>query len=174
MANQRRQFRRSSTPNRSWGGAFSTANVAVAANTKILLGSFTPSNPNIDETVLRTVGSIWVGSDQTGSVEDVIGAFGLIIVTDLALAAGAASIPGPITDIADDGWFVYQPFVGQFRTVSAAGYTSPDGTEYQFDSKAKRRTGEGQSIAIMVQNASASHGFNIKIGFRLLSMVTGT
>ncbi len=79
-------------------------------STKILLGVFVLSNVGIGETVRRTIGNIWVVSDQAAADEVQVGAFGCIVVTDLAAAAGAASIPGPFTDANDDGWFVWQGF----------------------------------------------------------------
>ena len=97
-----------SRPNRAWSSHFEAATTSVGPSTKVLLGSFGLSNVNIDETALRVVGMLSVASDQTAVSEHIVGALGLIRVSDTALAAGAASIPGPITDAGDDGWFVYQ------------------------------------------------------------------
>jgi len=169
-----RQFQRSSRPNRAWAGFANTSLVAVAASTKILIGGFSLSNPNIDETVLRTVGTIAVMSDQQATTEDQLGAFGMIAVTDLAAAAGAASIPGPITDRADDGWFVYVSIVQRLAFGTSVGFHANGAVQYHFDSKAKRRFEEGTQIAIMVENASSSTAFSIMTIFRLLSMVSGT
>ncbi len=108
MANRHHNTRRSN-PNRAWAGTVDTEN-AFGGGSKILLGSFSLSNPNIDETILRTVGVLSIRSDQIAAPEEQVGAFGMIKVTDLAIAAGAASIPGPVTDIGDDGWFVHVPF----------------------------------------------------------------
>ncbi len=165
---------RSSRPNRSWAAATPAAVTSVPANSKVLLGSFTLSNANIDETILRTVGLISVGPDQLVASEDQVGAFGLIAVTDRALAAGAASIPGPFTDGADDGWFVYVPFAQSLIFADATGLYPEWATQYMFDSKAKRRFQEGQAIAIMAENGSATAGFQIHEVFRMLSMVSGT
>ena len=161
-------------PNRSWSGFASTAGTGVAASTKVLLGGFTLSNPNIDETVLRTVGTFMCLSDQSAADELQIGAIGMMIVTDLAVAAGAASIPGPITDRGDDGWFVYIPLVQSLDVNSAIGVEPQFATQYHFDSKAKRRAQEGQQVVIMVENASASFGFIVAGVFRMLSQVSGT
>jgi len=165
---------RSRPPNRSWGASNSTAATAVAAGTKVLLGTFVLSNPNIDETVLRTVGMVGVGSDQTAASELQLGAFGLVVVNDLAIAAGAASVPGPITDGGDDGWFVYVPFVQELRFLSGSGFDPHVINQYSFDSKAKRKIQEGSTIAVMVENAHATHAFQFFFGFRMLTMVTGT
>ncbi len=132
------------------------------------------SNPNIDETVLRTVGLISIQSDQAAAQEEQIGAFGMIVVNDLAVAAGAASIPGPITDRGDDGWHLYVPFAQTLSVATVVGFHGNFATQYGFDSKAKRRVEEGSQIAIMVENAHATHGLLVSFVFRMLSQVSGT
>ena len=93
-----------------WFRRTTGAYVTVAAASKVLVSSGTPSNPGITETIVRTRGGFSIASDQAGASESQIGAMGLMVVNDLALAAGAASIPGPVTDRNDDGWFVWEPF----------------------------------------------------------------
>ncbi len=178
MARQRsrqRSFNRSrASPNRDWHGTNSTVFTTVAPATKVLFAGISPSNPGIDETILRTVGVVAVASDQAAADEQQIGAFGIVPVTDLAFAAGAASVPGPITDSSDDGWYVYVPFAQLFAFADATGFVSNKATIYQFDSRAKRILAEGTTMALMFENASASFGFNIAVNFRTLSMVRGT
>ncbi len=167
-----RSFTRRTRPNRAWAGFANTGTVSVGASTKVLVGGFTLSNPNIDETILRTVGTLGVQSDQVAASESQIGAMGMIVVNDLAVAAGAASIPGPITEREDDGWFVYVPIVQRLEVISGAGVEPNMGTQYHFDSKAKRRVQEGFQIAIMIENASSSNAFTFAMVFRLLSQIT--
>ncbi len=176
MPTSRRSTRsfRKSPANRSWTGSLLAAPVTVPAASKVLLHSFTLSNANIDETILRVVGGIGIASDQIAAVEDQIGAYGFIIVTDLAVAAGVASIPGPATNNGDDGWFVYQTFGQRFGFGSAVGFDGQMSTWYPIDSKAKRVVSEGQNIAVVVENFHASQGFVISSQFRMLSMVRGT
>ncbi len=160
-----RQFRK--TPaNRAWSGFIPATMTNVAAGTKVLVGGFTLSNPNIDETILRTVGMISVGSGQQSATEDQIGAFGMMIVSDLAVAAGAASIPGPVTDNSDDAWFVWVPFAQRSTFDVSAGVTS---VKYDFDSKAMRTVEEGFGLAVMVENAHAVHSLVFQMSMSLLS-----
>ncbi len=165
---------RGARPNRSWSFSQSTAYVAVAAATKVLIGSFTLSNDSIDETVLRLVGGISVKSDQVAASEAQIGAWGMIPVTDLAAAAGAASIPGPVTDGGDDGWFVHQSFAYFYQVTGGLTADANQAHWMPVDSRAKRIVGEGTSLAIMVENAHATQAFDVAISTRLLSMVRGT
>ena len=94
-------------------------------------------------------------------------------MSDLATAAGAASIPGPFTNGSDD-WFVYQPIVQLHRFSSGVGFDAQAATQYRIDSKAKRITHEGRAIAVMVENGHATAGFAINFNIRLLGMVRGT
>jgi len=91
--------------------------VVLPAASKVLLETVVLSNPGINETVRRTRGGVFVSSDQGAAVELQTGAFGAIIVSDTAVAAGVASLPDPVTDASDDGWFVWVPFT----QISAAG-----------------------------------------------------
>ncbi len=170
--NQSRTPRSSRRSNKAWASHFDAAAVTVAAGTKALLGGLSLSNPNIDETVLRTVGSVITQTDAPAVSEKQFGAFGLIRVSDAAAAVGITAIPGPVTDADDDGWFVYVPLLSDNRVNTAVGVVA--GVRYDFDSKAKRVFEEGTQIAIVVENAHASHAFSIASAFRLLGMVTGT
>ena len=125
------------------------------------------SNPGIGETVRRTRGWLSINSDQVAAPEEQLGAFGIMVVNDLAIAAGAASIPGPVTDASDDGWFVWVPLL---RAGPLA--TSLESLNVEFDSKAMRRVEEGFGIAFMVENASATDGLKIACGVSLLSSLS--
>ena len=172
--NYRSQSRSSRTPNRAWAHADVNAFTAVAAASKVLLGGFTLSNTNIDETILRTVGRLAVSTDNPVGDEEQIGAFGMILVSDAAVAVGVTAIPGPITDGQDDGWFVYVPIVQRYHHETSVGFDPQFATGYDFDSKAKRVVEEGRQMAIMVENAHATHAFDIAFVLRLLSVVRGT
>ena len=121
MARFQRPPRQSSRrPNRGWAGLVSSVYTNIPAASRVLLGSFVPTNAGIDLTVLRTVGGISVVSDNASAGESQIGAFGMIMVTDWALAAGVASVPDPVSDVADD-WFIYQGWAMETQVVSAVG-----------------------------------------------------
>ncbi len=166
-----RTFARSDRPATNWARIFNgTAPVVVAAGTKVLMATFTLSNPGINEVIRRTRGMISVTSDQGGLYEDQMIAFGMIVVTDLALAAGAASIPGPATDASDDGWFVWE---GITQLSSATFNVAPTEGDfglppYHFDSKAMRKVPEGYGVAVMVENESSNSGAEIMFAVSLL------
>ena len=164
---------RSSRPNRGWAVFATAAPVNVPAASKVLIATTSLSNQGIDETILRTVGVLSIGSDMPGNDEEQIGAFGVMIVTDLAAAAGAASIPGPITDGGDDGWLMYTLFCQSWSSFSAVGadFTT---NQYPFDSRAKRVVETGDSLVMMIENAHATHAFDMMVVLRCLAQVRGT
>ena len=171
MARRLTTLRRGSPKhNNSWAGIVSSDYVTVSPATKVLLGSLALSNVNIDETVLRVIGAIDVVSDQAAAVERQIGAVGLIVVSNQAITAGAASIPGPATDSDDDGWFCHT----FWQQVTVSTVSDVVSRLYPFVSKGRRVVQEGESIAIMAENIHASHNTLVDLQFRLLSRVTGT
>ena len=161
-------------PNRGWSSAQSLVNVTVPAATKTLLASFVLSNPGIDETILRTVGVFGHSSDQFAADEFRTGGFGMMVVTDTAAAVGATAIPGPVTNAADDGWFLHHTFVQEIEVITGAGFETNAMEIIRFDSKAKRIVAEGSSIVLMAENISASTGMNVAFAVRILGMVRGT
>ncbi len=147
------------------------ANTTMGAATKTLLGTLTLSNPGIGETVRRTRGRFHVVSDQGSVTEQQNGAIGLIVVNEVALAAGAASIPGPVTDASDDGWFVWEGFTQITQlTVGVANAAGTMSLLYEFDSKAMRKVADGFGIAIMAE--TLSQGAEIGIALSLLGSRT--
>ena len=143
----------------------------VAAGTKVLLVTAVLSNPGISETIRRTRGLVSICSDQSVALEVQFGALGAMVVSDLAVAAGVASIPGPVTDANDDGWFVWQP-VQQLQMGDVGGALSASrSVQYEFDSKAMRRVQEGFAMAFVFENNGA-HGVNVALAASLLTSLS--
>ena len=162
--------RRSSPPNRGWSGT-EVAEVNIAGNTAVLLATFVLSNAGIDETHLRALASFAVSSDQTATSEAQVGALGMIVVSDQVASVGITAVPHPVTDINDDGWFVHMPIAQQFILGDGTGFAFT--TPFEVNSKAKRVIHDGQTIAVVVENATAA-GFQIAGIIRMLAMVRGT
>ena len=153
----------------NWGRTVFAAPVVVAAASKVLVLTFVLDNPGISEVIRRTRGDYFVGSDQTASTELQMGAWGAIVVTDTALAAGVASIPGPVTDANDDGWFVWESFVQSSSAGAGGNIAAWQGVHRPYDSKAMRKLPDGFSVAIVVENAHATHGLEFYLGISLLA-----
>ncbi len=166
MANRQIRHARTQRQPTSWGRLVSPTYTTVPANSKVILASVALSNPGIGETVRRTRGWFSAITDQSAALEDVLGAIGFAVVTDLAFAAGAASIPGPVTDASDDGWFVWEGFAN--RQDGNIGIVAG----HQFDSKAMRRIEEGSIVVMMGENAHATFGMDIGFAFSILSSLS--
>ena len=146
-----------------------TPAIAVAAATKVLLSTFSPTTFSL--TVRRTIIQVHVATDQLAASEEQVGAIGMLVVTDTAAAAGVASIPGPSTDASDDTWFLHKFFANTFRFGSAVGFDSIGGLSFEVDSRGQRKLPAGKVLALVVENASAAQGFVIRTG---VSILTGT
>ena len=107
-------------------------------------------------------------SDQQAATEDQLGAVGMHICNDSAVAVGATAMLGPITDQSDDAWFLWHPIVQRFRFGSNIGFDGSDGHLYLIDSRAQRKLQEGQSAVLMIENASAVFGFAVTFGLSCL------
>ena len=175
MARFQRNFQRGvARPNRGWSGSIPAAATGLAANNKVILALFELDNDGIDETILRVVGGVAVASDQNAASESQVGAVGMCLVTSTAAAAGIASLPDPVTDVGDDLWLFFQAFSQEMRFADATGFAPNFASWYPFDQKAKRIVHSGTTVALIAANASATHGFNIRVVMRILSQVRGT
>ena len=148
----------------NWARVVNSGRATIATGAKVLLSSIALSNPGINEVIRRTRGVWSIDLAATGPVS---AALGFIVVTDLALATGAAAIPGPITEASDDGWFVWQPLL--YESIGAGGIP---GQILEFDSKAMRRVPEGYSVAVMAENISPVISLDVQIGFSVLASRT--
>ncbi len=144
----------------------------AAADTKALVAGLVITS-TLDLTLLRIRGMLAVAPDQNSTTEDQVGALGVIVVTTDAFAAGAASVPGPISDVGSD-WMLWMPFVQRFNVVTAIGTHVDFNTQYVIDNKAQRIMEPGETLAIVVESGSESEGFITSAQGRILSRVRGT
>ncbi len=105
--------------------------------------------------MVRSRGSFNIGVQGTTGDVDIIGALGICIVSDLAFAAGAASIPGPWTNNDWDGWFLLQPFNLHFQFTTDVGWNVIQ-SEYMVDSKGMRKAVDGDTLVVMIETQSGA------------------
>ncbi len=158
-------------PGGGWS-RFTAGSTVAAASTKALVGAFNLSNVDIGETTRRTIGEIWTFSDQAATTETFTGAFGLIVATSAAITAGAASLPGPVTERSDNGWLVWQGFQGGIQFATSVGFQSNVGKYYAIDSRAMRKVQEGYGIAVMMETTSSSDGVTLNTNLSMYSTRT--
>ncbi len=142
----------------------STAVATLAAATKVLDQSLTAAElAKLPFTVVRVRGSVWVNSDQTAGDEQQLLGVGFGVFSDTAVAAGIASLPDPISNEADDLWFVHR---FAFSSVNVDGGAL--GIVTEFDSRAMRKVQEGSDIGVILANGSAAAGLQFWLKFRML------
>ena len=150
--------------NYSWAG-IQTGPTTVPFGTKVLLATFVLST-EFDETHVRVRGVISVTSDAAVVVEPQIGAWGIIRVSETAIAIGVTAIPSPVFNASDDGWVAWAPIAQQSSFSTGAG---AQGMVIDVDSKAQRIIRDGQALAVVVENSAAATGLSIIMQIRELA-----
>jgi len=150
-----------------WLGREETAVVTLPFGSVIFDSSLsTAEKAKRPFTIVRTRGSLFVGSDQAAAQEHLFGSMGMSVVSEQAAGIGVTALPLPGTDVQSDLFFVYESFASAMRTA-----TDQSGVLLNFDSKAMRKVEEGQDVAVVLENASPSAGFLYLIQFRMLIKV---
>ncbi len=149
-----------------FGHDFATDATALAANSFIIATSLsTAALAKRPLTITRTVGELFIQSDQNAAVENPFGAMGGMVVSDKAVSVGAAAIPDPVTQVNSDEWFLYQAFAAEGSTSTNVGRPME---RFSFDSRAQRKVQDGEDIAFVIANASAADGLLFIFTFRML------
>jgi len=154
----------------SWvSSADSTGTTALAAGAVILDSTFAVGAGLFDApfTIVRTRGLVMIKSDSEAATETPFGALGMAVVSAPAAAGGVGSIPTPISEESSELWFLWEPFIAPVVFGSAVGINKIDQTHY-FDSKAMRKVEDGNTVVFVLENASALHGLEYVIKFRML------
>ncbi len=148
-------------------GAFQET--TIAAGTPVLLTSLNTAALALRPfTIVRTYVELFFSSDQEAADEVQLGAYGQIVVSDQASAAGIASVPTPVTEQNSD-WFAYQIMLNSFRFGSAIGFQSAAGTRFAIDSKAMRKVAFGQDVVSVTElQTGVSNGADLLSACRML------
>ncbi len=146
----------------------STAVTILAANSSVLDQSFDVSaEDQVGATVVRTRGMLTCESDQVAASEDQLLGLGMGVVSKPAVTAGTASVPTPFVEEPWDGWFVYEVIANSFVFGTGVGFQGGGLTTKYFDSKAMRKLGDLDMIAIVLENGSTV-GLQYWLKFRIL------
>ncbi len=110
-------------------------------------------------TILRTRIDLNFRTDQAAASEAPTGAYGQIVVKEVAAVIGVTAVPGPIVDT-DADWYVYQgmtaPFV--FGDGTSSSWSNAAGVRYSIDSKAMRKVGTTDSDIFVFEMRSVGGG----------------
>jgi len=148
-----------------WAGSANSTGAQVLAASSAVLDQDLSQAALADVqpcTIVRTRGTLWVASDQASASEEPFGALGMEVVTEQARVAGVTAIPTPISQEANEQWFLWEPFQAYFATGQGVVWQ-----RYEFDSKAQRKVQEGDAVVVVLENASVV-GLEFIIKFRML------
>ena len=151
---------------KEWSGT--TFPLTTLTTTQAVLASF---SHDVTETILRVRGALMVVGIPNAAFDDDVAGFGLIVVTDQALAAGGASIPGPIADpTASWMWHQYVPL-----TSVAATAASDVGlglwARIEIDSKAMRKVDRNQTMVLVGELDTGEFNIaSVSGGIRILAL----
>ena len=171
MPARRTQRVRAPRPPGNWAGAALTSQ-AIPANSKVLLVTFSPSADSVGITLRRIRASFFVSSDQSAATESPHGAVAMGLFDDVAIAAGVASLPDPITNIDDSLWVMYKAIHARFVFGFAVGFREPAGTVFEVDGKGMRKVREGKSLGLIVANGHTTQGLSIQTNIRAFFTAT--
>ena len=162
-----RTFTRGSRRKTTWIGTADQGFQSVGANAKIILASFgiEGSEAGPASTVVRNRGVLSIIPAVVSSAQEIVGAYGMGVVSDQAFAAGAASIPGPWTDSDWEGWMVWVPFAYRLE-VSTDISRLLSQFDVVIDSKAMRKVTAGETMVQMVESQATA--FNVVAPLRTL------
>ena len=149
--------------------AFAPAKTTLALGTAVLTGVLNSSALALRPfTIVRTRGLIRIQSDQAANTEQQWVAYGHIVVKETATAQGTGSLPSPLTEPSAD-FHVYEMISSALEVVSAASVFYI-GEQKDFDSKAMRKVGDDDDVAIMMETPATgiSEGVLVTDGGRIL------
>ena len=158
MARQRgfplahRSRRRTSAWEEGVGGVAVQAQI-TASGTTLVTSALAAAVDGL--TLVRTRGRLQLFLTAAGSpLDGFAGAFGIGLATAAAVTAGAASVPGPITEQDWDGWLYWTPLqIIAVGIIDGSAATDSDNMnavtaakDIEVDSKAMRKLGLGDSL----------------------------
>ena len=132
-------------PDYDWTGVCGLYNNVDETNT---LGSGTVVF-NAAGTLVRIRGEIVVALDAPTDGDSKCVAMGLIIASDAAVAAGAASLPSPIGSI-DAEWIWHQWCILNAETGTQTDQTGGQFARYVIDTKAMRKVKSNQQLVMLI------------------------
>jgi len=107
-------------------------------------------------TIIRNRGVVVVKPQSFGADVDVLGAFGVGIVSAEAFAAGVASVPSPYLDADWAGWMVWRTFAFHFEFASALTIALPANISFEVDSKAMRKIGPNEVLVYVAESQAGA------------------
>ena len=120
-------------------------------------------------TIVRSRIDVRYESDQAAVSEKPTGAVGFGVFNDTAVALGPTGVPGPFSTTEGD-WFIYQPLMIHFQFLSSISFDANASQHYTIDSKAMRKVGQDDDIAMVTEMNTASGAVIASVGRILVKL----
>ena len=118
-------------------------------------------------TIVRSRMVVFFESDQSATTEFCQAVLSAQVVTQVAAAAGIASVPTPQTET-DADFFIYQGLFQRHRNLTAVGFQDMGRDQaWEIDSKAMRKVSTDDDV-VFVTEIRGAPGANISIEGRML------
>ena len=139
-----------------------TSGLQLTVTGKVLLSVIAHSGGGV-LTLVRTRGTGFFGYDPAAADNDVFAAVGLIKASADAATAGAASLPGPISDADNDGWIYHRYFGARSLTGSADEAQGMLTDRFEVDSKVMRKMDGASEVLVWVAEVQTIDGGNLSV-----------
>ena len=165
MARPRSRFSSGRKRKSTWIGPADQGYISVASAGATLMASFDTSaagNPNaaaIGSTIVRTRGQISIIPTAVGADLNIVGAFGIGIVSSQALAIGITAVPEPFDEADWDGWYVWRSFSYNVEFIDATGTQFLE-WNFEVDSKAMRKLSENEAFVFVAQSQQGAYAIS--------------
>ncbi len=146
-----------------WIGPADQGYVSVASAGATIISSASFEEPL---TIMRSRGNVSIQPGSFAADLNVVGAFGVAIVTTEAFTAGIASIPEPFSDADWGGWFVWRSFSMHLDVQSAVGFDVNSALQFEVDSKAMRKVSQNETLVTIAESREGA--FDISANLRTL------
>ena len=133
----------------AWSGLAAQGYVFVADAGATLLSSI---DFETSGTIVRARGQISIQPTSFAADENIVGAFGVGVVSVEARAVGVTAIPEPFSDADWGGWMVWTSFSYHFEFGSSVGQQFPNSVRIDIDSKAMRKVEPNSSLVFVVES----------------------
>ena len=155
VARPHRNFGRVSARLTDWVGPAAQGYVTVSAGGATIIASLAFEDP---ATIIRTRGMVSIIPQSHNADLNIVGAFGIGVVSAEAAAAGVASVPEPFSDADWGGWFVWRSFAYTLEALAGAEQFSVILYDWNFeiDSKAMRKVTSNEVMVVVVESQAGA------------------
>jgi len=150
----------------TWVGPADQAFVPVLTGSAIIVSSFEPAaaaNNMMRPTIVRTRGSVTMAPVVGIAADvDIVGAYGMCIVSLTAFGVGITSVPTPFDDAGWEGWLVWRSFSIRFES-NAALTAHINQLVHEVDSKAMRKVGTDDVVIVVAESQVGAFGISAQM-----------